>query len=69
MAKDGAYNSNVNQDPEDKHGPKYDNDASGWLRGATGVPTGKNETAENKPSGFDKGNAWRKGREGINHGS
>jgi|KBSMisStaDraftv2_1062788.scaffolds.fasta_scaffold27946_3 hypothetical protein len=21
------------QDPEDKHGAKYDNDASGWVRG------------------------------------
>lgn len=35
------------QCPEDKHGPKYDNDASGWVRGAGG-------TATNKP-GFDKG--------------
>jgi len=34
------------QMPEDKHGPRYDNDASGWVRGA-------GETAENKP-GFDR---------------
>lgn len=23
------------QDPEDKHGAKYDNDADGWVRGHT----------------------------------
>jgi len=33
--------------------PKYSNIASGWVRGAVGKPTMKNETAENKP-GFDK---------------
>jgi hypothetical protein len=32
MAKDMAE-SNEPQSPEDKHGPKYDNDASGWVRG------------------------------------
>ena len=38
--------------PDDKQGPKYDNIASGWVRGATGKPTMFNETAEHKP-GFD----------------
>lgn len=41
------------QFPEDKHGPKYDNDvASNWLRGM-----GPKE-AEGKP-GFDKHKAGR----------
>lgn len=26
------------QDPEDKHGPKYDNDTSGWVRGVGQKP-------------------------------
>jgi hypothetical protein len=39
-----------NQDPEDQHGPKYDGDCRGWLRGSVkGDPTGYNETAESKP--------------------
>lgn len=37
------------QCPEDKQGPKYDNQTSGWVRGA-------GENATNKP-GFDKGRA------------
>lgn len=37
------------QDPEDKHGPKYDNNTpSNWLRGMG------SKRAEGKP-GFDKG--------------
>ena len=48
-----AHNTNVNQAPEDQHGPGYDNDCSGWVRGARGEPTGNNETAEGKPS-FDR---------------
>lgn len=39
------------QDPEDKHGPKYDNDASGWVRGV-GDPY----------PNFDRKNAWRGGK-------
>ena len=31
----------------------YSNNATGWVRGATGKPSMFNETAENKP-GFDK---------------
>jgi hypothetical protein len=62
-----AHNVHTNQAPEDKHGPKYDNDASGWVRGARGEPTGNNETATGKP-GFDRGNAWRLGRSGVDHG-
>jgi len=53
-----VFNENTVQDPEDKHDAKYDNDASGWVRGAAGVPTCKNETAEGKPS-FDKHKAGR----------
>lgn len=41
------------QDPIDKRGPDYSNNATGWVRGATGKPSMFNETAENKP-GFDK---------------
>ena len=47
----GAFNSNVVQDPENKHDVKYDNDTSGWVHGA-------GEAATTKPS-FDKGRAWR----------
>jgi hypothetical protein len=36
-----------NQDPVDKHAPGYDNDASGWVRGAGGDATTK--------PGFDHG--------------
>lgn len=60
MAKGTAHNSHENQDPEDRHDAKYDNDATGWVRGAKGEPTGKNEDATGKPF-FDKDNAWRKG--------
>jgi len=49
------------QMPEDQHGPGYDNDCSGWVRGsARGEPTGYHETGENKPGGFDKGGSWRR---------
>lgn len=46
---DKPKNENEPQDPVDKHGPGYDNDASGWVRGQ----------GEPYPN-FDKGNAWRK---------
>ena len=52
------------QSPEDQHASNYDNRTSGWVRGAKGEPTGHDETATNKPSGFDRGNSWRKGRAG-----
>jgi hypothetical protein len=55
--------------PEDQHGPGYSNDASGWVRGARGEPTGNNETATNKPSGFDRGNSWRRADKGNDWGS
>jgi hypothetical protein len=51
-SKGPALRNNRPQDPEDQHGPGYDGDAKGWLRGAVGTPTGHDETAENKPS-FD----------------
>jgi hypothetical protein len=55
-----AFNKNTNQDPEDKYDAGYLNDASGWVRGAKGEPTGFNETATNYPGGnFDRGNSWR----------
>jgi hypothetical protein len=55
-----AFNSDRPQDPEDKHDSKYAGDASGWVRGAKGEPTGYNETATNYPDGnFDRGNSWR----------
>ena len=41
------------QCPEDARASDYDNNASGWVRGATGKPSMFNETAENKPE-FDK---------------
>ena len=44
-----AHNTNTNQAPEDQHGVRYDNQTSGWVRGARGEPTGNNETAEDKP--------------------
>ena len=66
----GAFNRNDVQDPEDAHDnsrtARYDNDASGWVRGARGEPTGFDETATGKPS-FDKGNAWRQ-PDGSIHG-
>ena len=57
-----AFNRNINQDPEDRHAGNYTNDlADDWRRGAgAGGATGK-------PS-FDRGNSWRVGREGIDHG-
>ena len=58
-ARNRAFNYHVNQDPVSEHGPGYSNDTSGWVRGARGEPTGSNETATNKPSGFDRGNSWR----------
>lgn len=45
MAKSVGQETQAPQSPEDKHGPKYDNDTSGWVRG---MPS-----AEAKP-GFDK---------------
>lgn len=51
--KDEVHNSNEVQAPADKHDTKYDNDTSEkWLNGPD---------ATQKP-GFDKGNAWRKGK-------
>ena len=46
-----AHNTNVNQAPEDRHGPGYDNDvsANSWLR----------SDGTKKPS-FDKNNSWRR---------
>ncbi len=53
MAKTVGQETQAPQCPEDKHGPKYDNDTpSNWLRGM-----GSNR-AEGKP-GFDGG---KKGR-------
>ena len=31
---EGTTSGQAPQDPIDKHGAKYDNDASGWVRGA-----------------------------------
>jgi hypothetical protein len=64
MPEEKVERSNEPQDIEDRHDTKYNNDASGWVRGsASGEPTCKNETATNYPQGnFDKGNAWRRGR-------
>jgi hypothetical protein len=67
-AKRMAHNTNTNQAPEDFHDVKYDNDTSGWVRGARGEPTGFNETATGKPS-FDKGNSWRRADKGNDWGS
>jgi hypothetical protein len=63
-----AFNSDRPQDAEDMHDVGYANDASGWVRGAKGQPTGFNETATNYPDGnFDRSNAWRS-RDGSIHG-
>jgi hypothetical protein len=48
-----------NQAPEDRHGPGYDNDTSGWVHGA-----GEDAT---RKTGFDFGNAWRMKDKGIAH--
>jgi hypothetical protein len=40
------------QHPENKHGEAYDNDVSGWTRGAHGKPTCYDEDATNRPD-FD----------------
>ena len=53
----------ANQAPEDAHGPNYDNDASGWVRGARGEPTGDYETGETKP-GFDHNPVWKMANKG-----
>jgi hypothetical protein len=58
-----------NQAPEDRHASNYSNDCSGWVRGARGQPTRNNETAENKPSGFDKGQSYRRADKGDDWGS
>jgi hypothetical protein len=45
----------LHQEPQDKsnqHGKHYDNDASGWVRGAHGVPTCYDEDATHRPD-FD----------------
>ena len=61
-SKGPSLRNNRPQDPEDRHGPGYDGDAKGWLRGARGgEPTGHKESAEGKPN-FDKQNPWRKGK-------
>ena len=59
--KDEVYNKNIPQFPADTHDTRYWNDARGWVRGTTGnkEPTGHDETGEDYPSGFDRGNAWR----------
>lgn len=61
---DEVHNKNTNQMPADEHDTRYDNDARGWVRGTTGTkePEGKNETGMDYPGGFDRGNAWRRGR-------
>lgn len=41
------------QAPQDRHGPKYDNDCDGWVRGM-----GK----ESPYPTFDRKNAWRGGK-------
>lgn len=46
------------QDECDKRGPRYDNIATGWVRGAVGKPTMKNETAENMPH-YDHSKKWK----------
>ncbi len=33
MTKDQSQGGQAAQFPEDKHGEKYDNDTSGWVRG------------------------------------
>ena len=63
-----AHNTNTNQAPEDQHGVRYDNQTSGWVRGARGEPTGNNETATGKP-GFDKGQSYRSADKGDDWGS
>jgi hypothetical protein len=58
----GAFNSNVNQSPEDRIDVGYHNDvADDWRRG------GGKGGATGKPS-FDKGNAWRQPDGSISHG-
>jgi hypothetical protein len=48
----GAFNRNVNQDPENFHDRGYDNDhPNDWVRG-------RGEDATGKPA-FDRQNAWR----------
>jgi hypothetical protein len=60
-SRNRVHNSNENQDVEDRYGAGYLNDASGWVRGARGEPTGNNEDATNYPGGnFDKSGAWRR---------
>jgi hypothetical protein len=69
-SRNRVHNSNENQDPEDKYDAGYLNDCSGWLRGARGVPTCENETAENYPQGnFDKGQSYRRPDKGNDWGS
>jgi hypothetical protein len=60
--KGSAFNKNTNQDPESKYDAGYHNDVPGdWRRG------GGAGGATSKP-GFDRGNAWRAGRDGVDHG-
>jgi hypothetical protein len=53
MAQEKVLDNPAPQCPEDGHGPKYDNDVSvdNWLR-----------SDGTKRPGFDKDNAWRKGK-------
>ena len=59
-----ARDTHGNQYPEDRHDGNYDHDASGWVRGARGEPTGNNEDATGKPMRFDRGNSWRRAGKG-----
>jgi hypothetical protein len=69
-SRNRVHNSNENQDVEDRYDRGYLNDASGWVRGARGVPTCENETAENYPQGnFDKGQSYRRPDKGNDWGS
>jgi hypothetical protein len=72
-SKHDVGNFQVNQAPEDFHGPGYDNQTTGHVRGTRrGTPSGNNETATSLPN-FDhsadrpsmqpnKGTDWSKKR-------
>ena len=51
------------QDPADHHDAHYNNDASGWVRGARGEPNCNNEIGENKP-GYDDNPVWKMANKG-----
>jgi hypothetical protein len=60
VSRNDPFNENTNQHPENFKAPNYQNDCSGWVRGAPNgqKPTGNNSDATRLH--FDRGGSWRR---------